>query len=72
MINRIKRKWLPTTLAELAVWYANFALKLADYAGVLGISAATLAQVNQDNETVQWAARADGVSPRSCRRADSV
>lgn len=62
MINKLRRVWLPQSLAELAVWFANFAKQLADFAAELDIDAATLAWVNEANATIQWAAQADAVS----------
>lgn len=57
----LKRLWLPTSLVALAPWYANFALKFAEYATHLGL-AADLPFVIEDNLTIQWMADADEVA----------
>jgi hypothetical protein len=46
--------WLPRTLAALAPWMANFALKFEQFAISLGLTAGDIAQVNKINDTVQW------------------
>lgn len=57
MLTIIQRKWLPRTIAELAIWFANFNLKFAEFAATLGLDA-QVAKVGKMNETVQWLAAA--------------
>lgn len=58
----IKRAWLPFKLPELAIWFANFAMKFAEFATDLDFTAADVAKVNDWNATVQWLADAQAVS----------
>lgn len=66
MINLIQRTWLPRALPELALWFANFNLKFAQFAGGLGLSA-QVGQVEKNNETVQWLAAAMEASEANTR-----
>jgi hypothetical protein len=61
MIVIIKRKWLPTTLPLLAVWFANFSMKFAEVSAGLGFKPADIAAVENANSTVQWLNDAMGV-----------
>lgn len=54
MIKIIRKQWLPTTLPQLAVWFANFALKFAEVYASLGFKTDDNAAVQKANETVQW------------------
>lgn len=54
MIKIIRRTWLPQTLPALAVWFANFALKFADYYTLLGFTNTDKTAVDNANAVVQW------------------
>jgi hypothetical protein len=54
MIKKPNLKWLPRTLEALAPWFANFALKFAQFAGELGFDADEVTAVTNDNLVVQW------------------
>lgn len=61
MTKIIKRVWMPSKLDTLAPWYVNFALKFAQYAPQLGLTADVML-VNEDNLMIQWLADADEVA----------
>lgn len=54
MIKIIRRVWLPTNLPELAVWFANFAMKFSEVYVALGFKADDNTAVQNANATVQW------------------
>ena len=54
----IRREWLPTNLALLAIWFANFSMKFAEFATELGFTAADITKVSEWNATVQFLADA--------------
>jgi hypothetical protein len=51
---KTRRIWLPTNLPELAAWFANFALKFAEFYTALGFTAGDNTTVQNDNASVQW------------------
>ena len=53
MLKIIQRIWLPRTLGLLAPWFANFYLKFAQLAPVLGLES-SVPQVARDNAVIQW------------------
>jgi len=61
MIKVIIRRWLPRNLPELAVWFANFAVKFNEVFGALGFTVADNTAVQNANATVQWLNDAMGV-----------
>jgi hypothetical protein len=50
--------WFPTSIAERAAWFNNFARNFSNIGLSLGFSAAEIAQVEADNEVVQFLAGA--------------
>ncbi len=54
MITIIRRAWLPRNLPELAVWFANFAMKFNEVFAALGFTVAENTMVQKANATVQW------------------
>jgi hypothetical protein len=61
MLKFIRRKWLPQTLVLLAPWFANFALKFAQFDDALGLTEHK-ATVDRKNAMVQWLAAAQTAS----------
>lgn len=57
--------YLPNSLSELIVWFANFAAKIGGYASTLGLSPAEVTQVQTDNATLQLV-----INGGEIRRAD--
>jgi hypothetical protein len=53
---KIRTTWFPTSLAERAAWFQNFAAQFAAIALSLGFTAADVAKVNDDNAMMQYLA----------------
>ena len=52
------KRWFPQNLPARAAWFQNFSEKFSDVATSLGFSAADVTMVEQDNQVMQFLARA--------------
>lgn len=50
------RAWFPTNLAERAAWYLNFNMQAQASGATLGLTAADLTQISDDNDVMQFLA----------------
>lgn len=46
--------YLPKSIGDLAIWYANFAAKIGGYAATFNLAAAEVTQVQTDNAAIQF------------------
>lgn len=46
--------YLPKSIGDLVVWYANFAAKIGGYAATFNLAAAEVTQVQADHATIQF------------------
>ncbi|MDM7921787.1 MAG: hypothetical protein QUS14_05755 [Pyrinomonadaceae bacterium] len=54
---RPSSRWFPLKLSQQAVWLRNFAARFAEQGSALGFSAAEIAAIEADADTIEWLAR---------------